>query len=560
MDNDKKVDSIDSPPNGGSASIESNTQETDDVQEYPYNYITHELGLEEFRRYNKGGFHPVHLEDVLDNRYEVFHKLGSGGFGIVWLCRDRQLGKWRAVKVMAANHSSDSRETAIFDFLGRTSSPEELEQNNIAAPLESFWIEGPNGRHLCFVLAVYGCPVSRWRGELDDLDPRTPERSKKICGQIVQAMTFLHQKGVCHGDLRPDNILMKLDQAALQELDENQMSDLIEETEAYELRTASGADPRPKGPEYCVIPLTSSWCETLLVEEVVITDFGESFLVDNARRSTGIPTSYAAPEILFQQPIGLEVDTWSLACTIYELRTWEPLFGGSFYGSKFERIVYEFEVLLGQLPEPYRTVWNAENRKGPDDITTVVEDGNATNEMAATCSLSSLNWAKRDIITRGTGYNDIFEAKLGEEREKYFPCIGEDSGKPPIKYRYEKEEVEDLAHLLSGMLQYNPENRMSMEVVSKHQWLHGRRTYSITLLPLPPRRTHNTRAIMMIGLFVLFILVTTWMIFNSARRGERIMTYSPLVQHVLSVDGDEVDFPLECSCSIPDGFWNGVLN
>ncbi len=38
--------------------------------------------------YEAGGHHPVHLDDVLHQRYRVIHKLGSGGYANVWLCRD----------------------------------------------------------------------------------------------------------------------------------------------------------------------------------------------------------------------------------------------------------------------------------------------------------------------------------------------------------------------------------------------------------------------------------------------------------------------------------------
>jgi hypothetical protein len=40
---------------------------------------------EDVERYQRGGFHPVHLGDVYDERYRVVHKLGAGGFSTVWL-------------------------------------------------------------------------------------------------------------------------------------------------------------------------------------------------------------------------------------------------------------------------------------------------------------------------------------------------------------------------------------------------------------------------------------------------------------------------------------------
>ena len=40
--------------------------------------------------YAPGGYHPVALGDVYDERYEVQHKLGWGVYSTVWCCRDRR--------------------------------------------------------------------------------------------------------------------------------------------------------------------------------------------------------------------------------------------------------------------------------------------------------------------------------------------------------------------------------------------------------------------------------------------------------------------------------------
>ncbi|KAI8948597.1 kinase-like domain-containing protein [Xylaria longipes] len=460
MEIDSKIDA--SVPIRAEHSIptDDNAVMKDDVQEYEYNYLTEQWGLEEINRYNKGGFHPIHIEDFLDDRYEVVHKLGSGGFGTVWLCRDRHLEKWRAVKVMTADHSSDSAELETFEFLEQSSSPEELDQNHIAAPLELFWIDGPNGRHLCLVMQIYGYRVSDWRLDLDNVEPSTRRDSAELCGQIAQALAFLHSKGICHGDFRPSNILMKLDQDALHELDQTQMIELLGEPEGYEVRTKSGESPLPKGPEYCVLNVSLMWCQSLIIPEIVIIDFGESFFIDNPKNTTGIPTSYAAPEVLFRQATGAGVDIWSLACTVYEVRTRDQLFGGSFYGSNFNRVVYEMEIIIGPLAKPYREVWDREGFKGPDTIVRACEEDDRP---------------ENDHI-KDSGYDDIIEAMLGAEREQCHSLLSEDRWKPPIKYRYEREEVLALADLLRRLLRYHPEERMGAESVLQHEWLQNTST------------------------------------------------------------------------------------
>ena len=42
--------------------------------------------------YVPGGYHPVHLGDVIKNRYRILRKLGNGRFATVWLARDERFG------------------------------------------------------------------------------------------------------------------------------------------------------------------------------------------------------------------------------------------------------------------------------------------------------------------------------------------------------------------------------------------------------------------------------------------------------------------------------------
>ncbi|KAI0409245.1 kinase-like domain-containing protein [Xylaria palmicola] len=339
---------------------EQEIHDTDDYQEYEYDYLEERCDLEDITKYNKGGFHPVHINDILNDRFEVIHKLGSGGFGTVWLCRDCSAEKWRALKILTANHSSRTSENKIFEFLERSSSREELEKNHITIPLESFWIDGPNGRHICQVMEIHGYPVDEWRHERDSIFPSTRKDSTELCRQMTEALDFLHSKGICHGDFRPSNILMKIDQAALHKLDVQQMLELVGEADAYTVYTTSGKDPRPKGPQYCVIPVIRSWCVKLLVPEIVVVDFGESFFLSDPSHGTGIPMLYAAPEIIFRQAAGTGVDIWSLACTVFEIRTGEQLFPGDFFGPNERSVVHDIEIAIGPLAAPYRERWDRE--------------------------------------------------------------------------------------------------------------------------------------------------------------------------------------------------------
>ncbi|KAI1774311.1 kinase-like domain-containing protein [Hypoxylon cercidicola] len=260
------------------------------------------LGIEYVQMYNKGGNHPVHLDDILDGRFEVFHKLGHGGFGTVWLCRDILQGKWKAVKVMAAACSSRGNEEKIYSYLRNQCTSKELEENHITVPSEQFWIEGPNGHHLCLVMPVLGWTVSDWRMAQKDFLEETNIHAKEACRQIVKAMNFLHSHGICHGDFRPDNILMQIE--GVDEFYKDQILELMGEPECVDVHIESGKSSVPRAPEYCVKRADEYWCKKLTTTSITIVDFGESFFATEPPRSIGIPNQYAPPEIMFN---GIEV-------------------------------------------------------------------------------------------------------------------------------------------------------------------------------------------------------------------------------------------------------------
>ena len=51
--------------------------------------FAHVPGMAEWAElYTKGGYHPVHLNDVIADRYRVLRKLGKGRYATVWLAKD----------------------------------------------------------------------------------------------------------------------------------------------------------------------------------------------------------------------------------------------------------------------------------------------------------------------------------------------------------------------------------------------------------------------------------------------------------------------------------------
>ncbi|KAK4173754.1 hypothetical protein QBC36DRAFT_193905 [Triangularia setosa] len=113
-----------------------------------------------------------------NGRFRVVGKLGHGGFEIVWLCHDSLVHKWRAVKILAVKVSTPTEEVerheithyciialsgmVVWKYLPDLFPPTDptLHKHHIFMPLESFWIHGPNGDHLCEVFPLLGPALS----------------------------------------------------------------------------------------------------------------------------------------------------------------------------------------------------------------------------------------------------------------------------------------------------------------------------------------------------------------------------------------------------------------
>src|ERR1700733_12831636 len=142
----------------------------------------------------------VPLGTLIDGRYRVVSRLGSGGMADVFLAEDQQLGRNVAVKLLHRRFAEDP------DFVERF-----RREAQAAAGLQH-----PN------VVGVYD------RGDFDDTyyiamehltgrslkqlirqeAPLDPVRSIDITIQILRAARFAHRRGVIHRDLKPHNVII----------------------------------------------------------------------------------------------------------------------------------------------------------------------------------------------------------------------------------------------------------------------------------------------------------------------------------------------------------------
>ncbi|CAF3512692.1 unnamed protein product [Adineta steineri] len=169
---------------------------------------------EDPKDYCKGGYHPITIGSVFNQRYHVIRKLGWGHFSTVWLCWDRKSARFVAMKVVkSAKHYTETAldEIKLLTHV-RESDPSDPYRLKCVQLLDDFKVAGVNGTHVCMVFEVLGHNLlkliirSNYRG--------IPiPNVKTITKQVLQGLDYLHRKcQIIHTDIKPENVLMCVDE------------------------------------------------------------------------------------------------------------------------------------------------------------------------------------------------------------------------------------------------------------------------------------------------------------------------------------------------------------
>jgi eukaryotic-like serine/threonine-protein kinase len=139
-------------------------------------------------------------ETIIDGRYRVISRLGSGGMADVYLAQDQLLGRQVAVKVLHHHFAEDQE--FVERFRREASSAAALSHPNIVAIFDrGEW----NGTYYIAMEYVAGRTLKAIVREQGALDPAA---AIEIVVQILRAARFAHRRGVIHRDLKPHNVIL----------------------------------------------------------------------------------------------------------------------------------------------------------------------------------------------------------------------------------------------------------------------------------------------------------------------------------------------------------------
>ncbi len=210
-------------------------------------------------------------------RFEIKRPLGRGGFGIVFLAQDPNLGRDIALKIPRLERVTTPDLKSRFIREGRAVAS--LAHPNIVPVYES----GQVGS-ICYLASQFvdGETLAQWQSKEQPIPPRV---AAEITISLAEAISHAHQRGVLHRDIKPANVL---------------------------IRKESDSEPT-----------------TSFADRILIMDFGLAKIAGDTNEQTrtgaivGTP-AFMSPEQARQETATASSDVYSLGALLYQLLAGKP--------------------------------------------------------------------------------------------------------------------------------------------------------------------------------------------------------------------------------------------
>jgi tetratricopeptide (TPR) repeat protein len=140
------------------------------------------------------------VESSLEGRYKIERELGRGGMGVVYLAKDTQLDRQVALKFLGTlvDNSEEFRQR----FIREAKAAAKINHPNI---ISIYDISATSGKAYIAMEFVDGFSLSRYLGMKQKLSAR---EAVNIIAQACSALAAIHDAGIVHRDIKPDNILI----------------------------------------------------------------------------------------------------------------------------------------------------------------------------------------------------------------------------------------------------------------------------------------------------------------------------------------------------------------
>mmetsp|Transcript_5458 Transcript_5458/g.9230 ORF Transcript_5458/g.9230 Transcript_5458/m.9230 type:complete len:195 (-) Transcript_5458:2084-2668(-) len=191
--------------------------------------------------YKLGGYHCMHVGEVMMERYVIIQKLGWGHFSTVWLAKDIQFNTYVALKIQRGQQQYLEAAYDEIEILDQCASywmkkewlaslkryyadkPQMLKAINsddsyCVQLLNCFLHNGPNGTHFVTVFEILGVNLLEVIKRYNYKGAPLPI-VRQMAKQCLIGLDFLHRMcKVIHTDLKPENVSLCLTEEEVKEI------------------------------------------------------------------------------------------------------------------------------------------------------------------------------------------------------------------------------------------------------------------------------------------------------------------------------------------------------
>ncbi|KAF8955619.1 kinase-like domain-containing protein [Flammula alnicola] len=249
-----------------------------------------------------------------NNRFKLQAKLGFGTASSVWLARDRIDNMHVAIKILTGyatrlNREHKLRELEVLQLLSSVTQEESCD--HCARLLTQFVYPGidDDGEHLCLVTELFSSNVQDTQAALQGAVIPVPIL-KRILRHVLLGIARLHQCGVVHTDIKPDNIMIDLGPRWTTDDIDNWVRE---------------NPPRTYAPERSLNKMVSAFVSQSFPPPTLdllpscnfkLADFSNAQFVSDQTTDDITPLGLRPPEVVLGGEWDESVDIWTLGCLV----------------------------------------------------------------------------------------------------------------------------------------------------------------------------------------------------------------------------------------------------
>jgi beta-lactam-binding protein with PASTA domain len=142
----------------------------------------------------------INADDLIDGRYRIVSRLGTGGMADVFLADDQQLERQVALKLLHRRFAEDPG--FVERFRREAQSAANLQHPNVVSVYDRGSWDGT------YYIAMEYLQGRTLKQVIREQAPLEPTRAIDITIQILKASRFAHRRGIIHRDLKPHNVML----------------------------------------------------------------------------------------------------------------------------------------------------------------------------------------------------------------------------------------------------------------------------------------------------------------------------------------------------------------